>query len=253
MQRLKGKAAIVTGAARGMGAAHARRLAAEGAMVLLSDLLDEEGREVAKEIGASALYTRLDVRNEADWASAVAMAVERFGRLDILVNNSGIQRLGSISEISLNDFRFVLEVNLIGTVLGVRSVIPAMQNAGGGAIINIASLNGLVGAAGLSAYVASKHAVVGFTKVAAMELAAAGIRVNAVCPGPVHTPLTQMVNDQIGFDAMAALARRVPLKRCAQPEEIANLVAFLASDESSYCTGSAFVADGGLIAGITLD
>jgi 3alpha(or 20beta)-hydroxysteroid dehydrogenase len=253
MGRLQGKVAIVTGAARGMGAAHARRFAAEGAKVLLTDLLDEEGKRVAQEIGAAALYAHLDVRSEEDWAAAVAMAVEQFGRLDILINNSGIQRMATIAEMSLNDFQTVLDVNLTGTFIGLRAAIRPMQDAGGGSIVNIASIAGLVGTAGGATYAASKHAVIGLTKVAAMELGAAGIRVNAVCPGPVDTPLTQSLNEDAGFDAIALLAKKIPLQRSAQPEEITNLVTFLASDESSYCTGSAFVADGGLIAGVGFD
>lgn len=252
MGKLDGKVAIVTGAARGMGAAHSRRLAAEGANVILADVLDAEGKTVAEEIGASALYKHLDVRSEADWRSAIALATERFGRLDILVNNSGILRFGRIGEIPIEEFRSVMDVNLMGTVLGVSAAIAPMTHAGGGSIVNIASVNGLAGSPGISAYVASKHAIVGFTKSAAMELAAVNIRVNAVCPGAVLTPLAQAVSAEIGADAVGRLARSVPMGRRATPEEIANLVTFLASDESSYCTGTQFVADGGLLTGFTL-
>ncbi len=252
MRRLDGKVALVTGAARGMGAAHARRLAAEGAKVLVTDVADDDGMAVAKELGASGHYAHLDVRDEGQWQSAVDAALQAFGRLDILVNNSGVQRAASIADTTPEAFRFILDINLYGTFLGLRAAAPVIAASGGGAIVNIASIAGLVGTAGGSAYTASKHAVIGLTKVAAMELAASGIRVNAICPGPVLTPLMDGLNAEVGFDASALIASKLPMQRCALPEEISNMVIFLASEESSYCTGAAFVADGGLIAGIGL-
>ncbi|MDF0545838.1 glucose 1-dehydrogenase [Sphingobium sp. H39-3-25] len=253
MGKLDGKVALVTGAARGMGAAHARRLAAEGARVLVTDVSDEEGAAVAGELGAAGHYAHLDVREESQWQSALDTVLQAFGRLDILVNNSGVQMAASIADTSPETFKFILDINMYGTFLGLRAAAPVIRAGGGGAIVNIASIAGLVGTGGGSAYAASKHAVIGLTKVAAMEFAASGIRVNAICPGPVLTPLTDGLNAEVGFDASELIASKLPMKRCARPEEISNLVVFLASEESSYCTGGAFVADGGLIAGISLD
>jgi len=248
MGRLDGKVALVTGGARGMGKSHVRHLAAEGARVVLGDVLDDQGGFVAAKLGHDRCrYIHLDVTSEADWAAATALATEAFGRLDILVNNAGILLFASIADMAVADFRRVLEVNAVGCWLGMKAVIDPMTKAGGGSIVNISSIEGFTGAAGLSAYSASKFAVRGMTKAAAQELAVFGIRVNSVHPGGV---LTRMVLDQAdsGRDGDRFLAG-MPLGRFADPAEISRLVAYLASDESSYSTGSEFVADGGLLSG----
>ncbi|HYB15582.1 MAG TPA: glucose 1-dehydrogenase [Streptosporangiaceae bacterium] len=248
MGRLDGKVALITGGARGMGKSHVRHFVAEGARVVFGDVLDDRGRYVASGLGEqSCRYTHHDVTSEDDWAAAVALAVEAFGRLDVLVNNAGIPAFAPIAEMPLADFRRVLEVNAVGCWLGMKAVIDPMTRAGGGSIVNISSIEGFTGAAGLSAYSASKFAIRGMTKVAAAELAQSGIRVNSVHPGGV---LTRMITEVAGARSDGeAFLRSMPLGRFADPVEISRLVAYLASDESSYSTGSEFVADGGLLAG----
>ncbi len=248
MGRLDGKVALITGGARGMGKAHVRHFVAEGARVVFGDVLDDRGAAVAAGLGEQACrYLHHDVTSEDDWAAAVGLAVEVFGKLDVLVNNAGILEFATIADMPLAGFRRILEVNAVGCWLGMKAVIDPMTKAGGGSIVNISSVEGLAGAAGLSAYSASKFAIRGMTKVAARELGQFGIRVNSVHPGGV---LTHMVIDSAGArgDGEAFLAS-VPLARFAEPVEISRLVAYLASDESSYSTGSEFTADGGLLAG----
>jgi 3alpha(or 20beta)-hydroxysteroid dehydrogenase len=248
MGRLDGKVALITGGARGMGKSHVRHFVAEGARVVFGDVRDDQGRYVAAGLGErSCRYTHHDVTSEEDWAAAVALAVEAFGQLDVLVNNAGILAFAMIAEMPLADFRRVLEVNAVGCWLGMKAVIEEMTKAGGGSIINISSIEGFTGAAGLSAYSASKFAIRGMTKAAAAELAPFGIRVNSVHPGGV---LTRMITESAGARGDGeAFLRSMPLGRFAEPVEISRLVAYLASDESSYSTGSEFVADGGLLAG----
>ena len=248
MGRLDGKVALITGGARGMGKSHVRHFVAEGARVVSGDILDDRGQYVADALGAgSCRYVHLDVTSEADWAAAVALAAEAFGRLDVLVNNAGVLKFASIAEMPLDDFRQILEVNAVGCWLGMKAVIEPMKAAGGGSIVNISSIEGFTGAAGLSAYSASKFAIRGMTKVAAQELAQFGIRVNSVHPGGV---LTRMIVESAGARSDGeAFIKSMPLGRFAEPVEISRLVAYLASDESSYSTGSEFVADGGLLAG----
>jgi 3alpha(or 20beta)-hydroxysteroid dehydrogenase len=248
MGRLDGKVALITGGARGMGKSHVRHFVAEGARVVFGDVRDDQGRYVAAGLGEqSCRYTHHDVTSEDDWAAAVALAVEAFGQLDVLVNNAGILAFATIAEMPLADFRRVLEVNAVGCWLGMKAVTGPMAKAGGGSIVNISSIEGFTGAAGLSAYSASKFAIRGMTKVAAAELAQFGIRVNSVHPGGV---LTRMITETAGARSDGeAFLRSMPLGRFAEPVEISRLVAYLASDESSYSTGSEFVADGGLLAG----
>jgi len=249
MGRLDGKVAIISGAARGQGEAEAVLFAREGARVLLGDVLDGEGKAVAERIGAAALYTHLDVTDEVAWRDALALAESRFGRVDVLVNNAGIVRIAPLEETSLADYMEVIRVNQVGVFLGMRAVIPAMRRAGGGSIVNISSIDGLVGMSYGAAYVSSKFAVRGLTKTAALELGSLGIRVNSIHPGGVDTPMVRGV----GVDPQATGAfSNVPLGRIGRPEEIARLALFLASDESSYSTGSEFIADGGLTAGFSL-
>ncbi|MGW1679291.1 glucose 1-dehydrogenase [Saccharopolyspora sp. NPDC002376] len=242
--RLAGKVAIVTGGARGQGAAAARRFVAEGARVLVGDVADEQGKELVDELGPSAVYQHLDVSSEDDWVDAVRAAGE-LGRIDVLVNNAGVLHLSELADTSLADYERVIRVNQIGTFLGMREVIPAMSD-GGGSIINVSSVEGIGGMPLLVAYSASKFAIRGMTKVAAMELGKHGIRVNSVHPGVIDT---QMISDAAGGPVpMDHVGKRVALGRVGQPSEIADLVVFLASDESSYCTGAEFIADGGATA-----
>jgi 3alpha(or 20beta)-hydroxysteroid dehydrogenase len=255
--RLTGKTALITGAARGQGAAEARLFAAEGANVLVTDVLDEEGQHVAEEIGERALYASLDVGDANGWDAAVALAASRFGRLDILVNNAGITRPGTIAELPPDDYDLVVAVNQTGPWLGIRAAAPAMRDSGGGSIINISSTLGFVGLAGEGAYVATKWALRGITRTAALELAADGIRVNSVHPGWIDTPMNPAslpMGDGSSLaeslrDHGSALGLGCPLRRIGTPEEVANVVLFLASDESAYCTGAEFVVDGGMGSG----
>jgi len=247
MNRLAGKVALISGGARGQGEAEARLFASEGAKVVIADVLDEAGEKVSSEIGEAARYLHLDVTSEDDWARVVEATVAAFGRLDILINNAGIVRTGYIEQHTLDDYMAVVNVNQVGVFLGLRAVVAAMRESGGGSIVNISSNAGLEGVEGVVGYVASKWAVRGMTKTAAIELGQYGIRVNSVHPGGVDTPM-------IGGDELGHMAERDPFKdqpiaRISQPVEIARLVLFLASDESSYSTGSEFIADGGRTAG----
>jgi 3alpha(or 20beta)-hydroxysteroid dehydrogenase len=252
MGRLDGKVALISGGARGMGAAEARLFAAEGAKVVVGDVLEEAGAAVAAAIGADdARFVRLDVTQEAEWAAAVDIAVAAFGKVDVLVNNAGVAEGAPLAEMTLDSYRRVTEVNQTGVFLGMKAVIEPMTAAGGGSIVNISSIDGLVGMNNIISYVASKWAVRGMTKAAAMELAPRGIRVNSVHPGFILTELGTGAVDTATVHAMLEgySERMAPMKRAGRPEEIAKLACFLASDDSSYSTGSEFVADGGLIAG----
>jgi 3alpha(or 20beta)-hydroxysteroid dehydrogenase len=250
MGRLQGKVALVSGAARGMGQAEAGLFARAGARVMLADVLDEEGAQVARAIGDAARFQHLDVTSEAGWAAAVAATLAAFGRLDVLVNNAGIVIPSLLRDLSLENYQRVIDVNQTGVFLGMRAVIPAMEAAGGGSIVNVSSIDGLIGMDLVFAYVASKFAVRGMTKTAALELAPLRIRVNSLHPGFVHTRMGNPTGDPAARGLLDRYgARRIPLGRPAEPEEIATLALFLASDESSYCTGSEFVADGGFTAG----
>ena len=252
MGRLDGKVALISGAARGMGQAEARLFAAEGAKVVLGDVVDIEGKAVAESIGANAIYQHLDVTSEDDWAAAVAATTGTFGRLDILVNNAGIAESAPLADMTLDSYRRVTEVNQTGVFLGMRAVVAAMTAAGGGSILNISSIDGMVGMNNLMSYVASKWAVRGMTKAAAMELGPAGIRVNSIHPGFILTEMgIAEGTDPAAIHGLidAHTTRLAPLNRSGTANDIAGLALFLASDESGYCTGSEFVADGGLTAG----
>ena len=249
MGRLDGKVAVITGGARGQGAAEARRFVAEGAQVVITDILDSEGKEIAASLGANALYCSHDVRHEDSWAEVVAAAQSAFGKLNVLINNAGILHMAPILETSLEDYMRVVETNQVSCFLGMKAVAPAMQTAGSGSIVNISSIAGMTGTPGLVAYTASKFAMRGMTKVAALEFGPMGIRVNSIHPGGVATPMVGIENfNDDTLDAMAGFGS-IPIQRIGTPEEMANLALFLASDESSYCTGSEFIADGGLLAG----
>ena len=238
--RIAGKVALLTGAARGRGAAHARRFIAEGARVVLGDILDAEGAVLAAELGADARYIRLDVTKADDWAAAVALCVTDFGGLHILVNNAGIFGGAAIVDHPLDLWQRMIDINLTGVFLGIRAATTALVASGSGSIINISSVAGLRGAPGGSAYVASKFGVRGLTKAVAAELAPFGVRCNSVHPGIIDTPMAEGLNTQ-GYD--------YPLGRMARSEEVTNLVLYLASDEASYSTGSEFIVDGGLTMG----
>ncbi|MCS5620123.1 MAG: glucose 1-dehydrogenase [Myxococcota bacterium] len=249
MGRLDGKVAVITGGARGQGAAEARCFVAEGAQVVITDILDSEGKEIAASLGANAIYCSHDVRHEDSWAEVVAAAQSAFGKLNVLVNNAGILHMAPILETSLEDYMRVVETNQVSCFLGMKAVAPAMQTAGSGSIVNISSIAGMTGTPGLVAYTASKFAMRGMTKVAALEFGPMGIRVNSIHPGGVATPMVGIENfNDDTLDAMAGFGS-IPIQRIGTPEEMANLALFLASDESSYCTGSEFIADGGLLAG----
>jgi 3alpha(or 20beta)-hydroxysteroid dehydrogenase len=250
MGRLDGKVALITGGARGMGKSHARHFVAEGARVVIGDVLDDRGTAVAERLGPDACrYVHHDVASEQDWTHAVATTLAAFGRLDVLVNNAGILRHAPIADMSLAGFREVLDVNLVGCWLGIRSVIEPMRDAGGGSIVNISSIEGFTGAAGLCAYSASKFGIRGITKSAAQELGAFGIRVNSVHPGGVMTSMAMSAAEAFSDVDASEFVKRMPISRFADPIEISRLVAFLASDDSSYSTGAEFVADGGILSG----
>jgi 3alpha(or 20beta)-hydroxysteroid dehydrogenase len=253
--RLDGKTAIITGAARGTGEAAARLFAQEGARVLVADVLEERGRAVAESLGSVAAFERLDVTSEADWQHTVERCVERFGSVNVLVNNAGVLLIKSIAATEAAEFQRVVAVNQLGTFLGIKAVIDAMKAAGGGAIVNVASIDGLRGRNGLVAYAASKWAVRGITRVAALELGRFGIRVNVVCP---EAGSPEMIAPYIppGVDMEQVLGTQQPFLITQQQRtiaervgDIAKLVLFLASDDSASCTGADFSIDGGNSAG----
>lgn len=243
MARLTGKVALITGGARGQGADEARLFCAEGARVYITDVLEEAGNKVAAETGATFMHH--DVTNEARWEEVVNTICDSHGALDVLVNNAGIFKLGRLMDTSVEDFERILSVNQTGVFLGMKAVAPAMCEAGRGSIVNISSLAGLEGAAGAFAYGASKWAVRGMSKTAAQELGRFGVRVNSVHPGFIDTEMMQQTQAVVSGKLEKAL-RFVPLGRTATAEEVAQVVLFLASDESSYCTGGEFTVDGGL-------
>ncbi|WP_033321981.1 SDR family NAD(P)-dependent oxidoreductase [Streptomyces yerevanensis] len=257
MGKLDGRVVLVTGAARGQGEQEARLFVAEGAEVVIADVLDDQGEALAKELGAR--YVHLDVSREADWQSAVAAAKEAYGRIDGLVNNAGILRFNDLVSTPLEEFQQIVQVNQVGVFLGIKTVAPEIEAAGGGTIVNTASYAGVTGMAYVGAYAATKHAIVGLTRVAALELAGKGIRVNAVCPGAIDTAMSNPAQLDPDADTEKAaegidrLYRKlVPLGRVGQPEEVARLVLFLSGDDSSYITGQPFVIDGGWLAGVSV-
>lgn len=239
--RVEGKVALISGGARGMGAEHARLLVEEGAKVVIGDILDDEGKALADEIGDAARYVHLDVTQLDQWEAAVATATGDFGKLDVLVNNAGIVALGQLRKFDMDKWQKVLDVNLTGTFLGMRVAVDPMTENGGGSIINVSSIEGIRGAPMVHPYVASKWAVRGITKSAALELAPLNIRVNSLHPGFIRTPMTQHLPEDMVT---------IPLGRPAESREVSTFVVFLASDESSFATGSEFVVDGGTISQI---
>ncbi|PKB67734.1 MAG: cyclopentanol dehydrogenase [SAR202 cluster bacterium Io17-Chloro-G4] len=247
--RLEGKVALITGGAKGQGAEEARMFAAEGAKVIIADILDSEGEKLAAEIGESggdALFLHLDVTSEDQWRSAITAAVSRFGKLDVLVNNAAVWRRGHVEETTSEHWDAVLEVNAKGVFLGTKAAIPEMRKAGGGSIINISSVAGLVGSLTSSAYSASKGAVRLLTKSTAIQYAGEGIRANSIHPGAVDTDM----GDQVwpNAETREEVAGRTPVGRMGVPADIAYGALYLASDESSFVTGSELVIDGGMTA-----
>ncbi|EST36518.1 glucose 1-dehydrogenase [Streptomyces roseochromogenus] len=245
-QRLDGRTVIVTGAGRGQGAAEARLFAEHGARVVLTDVREDEGRAVVKDLGEQGVFVVHDVTDAAGWRQVVRAGLEAFGRIDALVNNAALWRTAPIEEDTEDNLRRLLQVNLVGPFLGIQAVVPALRATGeGGSIVNISSTAGLVGIPGHASYGATKFGLRGLTKSAAMDLARYRIRVNSVHPGAIDTP---MVADALGADAGERDWPNVPLRRMGRPEEVAELVLYLVSDASAYVTGAEFTVDGGLTA-----
>lgn len=242
MSELKDKVAIVTGAARGLGAAIAEVFVREGAKVVLTDVLDAEGQAIAERFGGAARFLHHDVGNAGQWADAVSLAQSAFGRVDILVNNAGLVGMYPFESTTDELWAKLIGVMQTGPYLGMRTVIPVMKAAGGGAIVNIASTNSIRGMAATAAYTSAKHGVLGLTRALALEYAPAGIRINAVCPGAMRTP---MLRESFG-DQMEDFAAHIPAGRLADPREIAEIVSFLASPRASFVIGVAYVVDGGM-------
>jgi 3alpha(or 20beta)-hydroxysteroid dehydrogenase len=248
--RLSGKVVLVSGAARGIGEAVVHKLHREGASVVCGDLNEVQVKGVAESLGDQALAIRLDVRTEESWQGAVSAAIDAYGTLDGLVNNAGILKALPLLMTSVDDYRETLEVNQVGVFLGIRAVGPILVEKGSGSIVNMSSMLGLVGQPFTAAYASSKFAVAGLTKVAALEFASAGVRVNSVHPGFVgETEMLSAVNLGVNFTDLYDVAH-IPMKRMGHPDEVADLVCYLVSDESRYCTGAEFVIDGGLTAGV---
>ena len=246
--RLEGKVALISGGARGIGAACARLFASEGASVVVGDVREKLGKQVDTEInhaGGHALFVRLDVTKEADWRNAIQVVVQRFGKLDVLVNNAGIYRPIPIEHTTEEEWDEVMNVNAKGVFFGTKHAIPAMRQAGGGSIINFSSLSGMVAMGVVSAYGASKGGVRVLTKHTAIQHARDGIRANSIHPGPIDT---QIGADYANPERQAATVARMPLGRIGTPEEVAYLALYLASDESSFMTGAELVLDGGITA-----
>ena len=236
MNRLDGKVAIITGGARGQGEAHVRMHVAEGAKVVFTDLLTEAGEALARELGENAIFLEHDVRDSAGWDRVVKTAEDNFGLVTILINNAGVDSRGLLSQLTEEEYRRVVDICQVGVFLGMKAVFRSMKKAGGGSIINVASTAGLVGVPSIP-YTAAKHAVIGMTKAAAIELGPLNIRVNAIVPGPINTPM---------LPPDLAKEWKVPLDRIGEPIEIARMGLFLASDEASFSTGGYFTVDGGM-------
>jgi 3alpha(or 20beta)-hydroxysteroid dehydrogenase len=248
MSNFEGKVVLITGAARGQGETEARLFAQRGAQVVLTDVLESEGRAVAESIGDAARFVRHDISDAGAWRTAVDTAVSEFGGLDVLINNAGVYWIKLIADETAAGFERILKINLVGTFLGIQAVTGPLRERGGGAIVNISSTAGAMGYPGHAAYGATKWGLRGLTRVAALELSDDRIRVNCVLPGAVDTVMTTMN----GMEAGEGKLPSVPLRRVGGTAEIAEVVAFLASDAASYVTGSEYIVDGGATAGLTL-
>lgn len=244
MGRLDGKVTIVTGGAQGMGASHVRKLVEEGAKVVITDILVDKGETLAKELGDNATFIELDVTKADAWEQAIQKTEEKFGPVEVLVNNAGIDFMKPFIDFTEKDLQKILEVNLFSQFHGMQKVLPSMKKAGGGSIVNISSLEGLRGTAGNSIYNASKFAVTGLTKAVAQEYAEYNVRVNSLHPGAIQTPGIEAADIK---DVVAEYVERIPMKRVGRPEEVSQMVVFLASDDSSYSTGAEFISDGGIM------
>jgi 3alpha(or 20beta)-hydroxysteroid dehydrogenase len=245
MGRLEGKIVLITGAARGMGASHARAFVEEGAKVAITDILEKEGKYEAAELGEKAIFIRHDVTKEADWEEAVKQTEAAFGPINVLINNAGIARSIPTVDQSVESYNQVYEINQLSVFLGMKAVFPSMQKAKKGSIINVSSISGIVGQAASLAYNATKFAVRGMTKSAAVEWGPLNIRVNSIHPGIIRTPMNEAEELQ---NILEKIEETIPLQRPGDSWEITPLCIFLASDESSYCTGSEFIIDGGITA-----
>lgn len=250
MSRLAGKTVIITGAARGMGAVTAQLFVENGANVVIGDILEKEGRELAEKLGSKARFAKLDVTSESDWQNAVAVA-ESMGPLNVLVNNAGILVFKAIKDQTCEEYMKVLNINLVGCYNGIRAVIEPMKKAGHGSIINISSIDGFQAKNSLSAYASSKWGMRGLTKAAAAELGHHNIRVNSVHPGGINTEMGNA--EKLDNDSLNVFYKNHPLPRVGMPIEVARMTLFLATDEASYSTGSEFLVDGGWNGGLTLE
>lgn len=245
MGRLDTKVAIVTGAASGLGAAIAESLVTEGATVIAADVQVDAGKELAERLGERAHFAELDVTDEQAWHSLVAEVTGKHGKIDVLVNNAAVHLIAPVATHGYPEFQKLMKVNVDGPFLGMRAVLPKMIEAESGSVINVSSMDGIRGMANMSAYSASKHAVIGLTRSVSAEVGQLGIRVNALCPGAMETPMLADADLQtLGVEDPADLINNIPFKRPAKPAEVANMVTFLASDEASYCSGAEFVVDG---------
>lgn len=252
MGRLDSRVAVVTGSASGLGSAIVAGMVAEGATVVGTDVRVDAGTEGAERLGERAHFAELDVSDESMWHALVMDVTDEHGPIDVLVNNAAIIHIGAAATLAFDDFANVLRINVGGVFLGVRAVLPGMLERGSGSIINVSSVDGIRGMPNMSAYSASKHAVIGLTRSVSAEVGQWGIRVNALCPGAMATPMLAGTElDVLGTDP-AALVANIPFRRPAQPAEVANVAVFLASDEASYCSGAEFVVDGAWTGSITI-
>jgi 3alpha(or 20beta)-hydroxysteroid dehydrogenase len=240
MSRFEGKVTLISGGARGMGESHARGIVAEGGKVVISDVLDDEGKALADDLGESAVYVHLDVTKAEDWNEAVKLAVDTFGGLHVLINNAGIVNFGTLDEYTEKDWSVIIGINLTGAFLGIKAATPELVKNESSSIVNVSSTAGMQGYAALHGYTASKWGLRGLTKSVAMELGEKGVRVNSVHPGGIATPMTE----GLGMESPG-----IPINRMGRPEEVTKMVLFLASDDSSFSTGSEFIIDGGTLAG----
>ena len=245
--RLAGKVAIISGGSRGMGAYEAELFVREGAKVVVGDVLEDEGRNLAEKIGEDAFFLRLDVTSEADWAAAVKLAVDRYGKLDVLVNNAGWDVIKPFLDTDPDLWKKVIDINLYGPLNMHHAVLPGMVKNGGGRVVNIASDAGRVGSSGEAVYSACKGGIISFTKTVARELARKGIQLNAVAPGPTDTPLfAQVAEGEAGQKIAEGLKRAIPMKRLAQPTDYPGIICFLSSDDAGFITGQVISVSGGL-------